>query len=316
MTSAPLDREVAEALSALPVDLGALLGALCDETLPAIRARFGELPAPVLSDQVKRTDHVCDATGVALRVHRPIGVSGELPCLYWMHGGGFVLGDPSDDDARFDRWCPSLGCVGVAVQYRLAPESPYPAPLEDCYAGLAWVHRHAAELRIDASRIGIGGASAGGGLAAGLALLARDRGEFPVAFQLLISPMIDDRQLTASSTWLDPIWPPKANAYGWTAYLGAATKGGPDVPAYAAAARATDLVGLPPTIISVGSIDGFSDEDIQYAVELRHAGVPVDLHVYAGAPHGFDALVPRTAVAQRASRDIEEWLHARLSGGS
>ena len=179
----------------------------------------------------------------------------------------------------------------MSVQYRLAPETPYPGPLDDCYAGLAWVHQHADELGVDPDRIGIGGQSAGGGLAAGLALLARDRGEVPVAFQLLIYPMLDDRQITPSSGWPDPIWPPSANTYGWTAYLGD-RKGGPDVEPYAAPARATDLAGLPPTLIAVGAIDGFSDEDIDYAVRLRHAGVPVDLHVYAGAPHGFEGLAP------------------------
>jgi acetyl esterase/lipase len=235
-----------------------------------------------------------------------------LPCVYWIHGGGYVAGSNLGDDLRFDRWCPTLGCVGVSVEYRLAPEHPYPAPLDDCYAGLAWVVAHADELGVDASRVGIGGNSAGGGLAAGLALLARDRGELAINFQLLIYPMIDDRQVTHSSGWTDPIWPPSANTYGWTAYLGD-RKGGPDVEPYAAATRATDLGGLPPTLIAVGAIDGFSDEDIDYAVRLRHAGVPVDLHVYAGAPHGFDGLAVDSAVAARATRDIEDWLRERLA---
>jgi len=174
------------------------------------------------------------------------------------------------------------------------------------------VHANAAVLGVDPARIGIGGASAGAGLAAGLALLTRDRGAIPLAFQLLIYPMLDDRQITPSSGWLDPIWPPAANTYGWTAYLGAA-KGGPDVPAYAAPARATDLAGLPPTIISVGAIDGFCDEDIDYAIRLRHAGVPVELHVYPGAPHGFDSLLPGLEISRRAARDMEDWLAARLA---
>jgi triacylglycerol lipase len=175
---------------------------------------------------------------------------------------------------------------------------------------LAWVHARAAELGVDASRIGVGGASAGGGLAAGLALLARDRGELPVAFQLLVYPMIDDRQVTASSTWIDAIWPPSANSFGWTSYLGA-SKGSPDVPGYAAAARATDLSGLPPTLIAVGAIDGFCDEDTEYATRLRHAGVPVELHVYPGGAHGFDG-TPVCEIARRANRDMKEWLRAQL----
>ncbi len=312
-TCAPIDPEMSAAIAAFPVDIGTMLGSLSDDTLPAARELLAQLPMPELSDQVVRTDHeVPDSGGVLVRVHRPVDAAGPLPCVYWMHGGGLVLGDHAGDDARFDRWCSMFGCVGASVQYRLAPETPYPGPLDDCYAGLSWIHRQAGELGVDPARIGIGGASAGGGLAAGLALRARDLGEVPIAFQLLIYPMIDDRQITASSQWPDPIWPPGANAYGWTAYLGD-SKGGPDVPPYAAAARATDLAGLPNTLITVGAIDGFSDEDIDYAVRLRHAGVPVALHVYPGAPHGFDVLLPDTALARRANRNIDDWLAVQLA---
>jgi acetyl esterase/lipase len=228
-----------------------------------------------------------------------------------MHGGGLVLGRNVGDDPRFDRWCSQIDCVGVSVEYGLAPENKYPGPLEDCYAGLKWVHDHAEQLGVDPKRIGIGGASAGAGLAAGLALLARDRGELAVPFQLLIYPMIDDRQATISSHWNDPVWPPNANRYGWDSYLGGLT--GDQVPAYAAPARATDLRGLPPTYLSVGALDGFSDEDIDYGNRLRHAGVSVQLHVYAGAPHGFDTLAPSTALAQRANRDVVEWLRLQFA---
>ena len=311
-TCAPIDPDVAAVLAALPVDIGALLGGLTDESLPQARAAMNQMPMPELSDAVERTDHEIPGTdGVVVRVHRPVGATGTLPCLYWMHGGGLILGSYTGDDARFDRWSPLFGLVGVSVEYRLAPEAPYPGPLEDCYAGLKWVFEHAGELGVDPARIGIGGPSAGGNLAAGLGLLARDRGEVPVTYQLLIYPMLDDRQITVSSQWPDPIWPPAANTFGWTAYLGD-RKGGADVPAYAAPARATDLAGLPPTLIAVGAIDGFSDEDIDYAVRLRQAGVPVDLHVYAGAPHGFDGLAAGAPVAQRATRDIEEWLGVQL----
>jgi acetyl esterase/lipase len=303
-----LDPAAAEALANFPIDLGSL----SDETLPAIRAAMAAAPKPPLSDRVERTDHeVPGSGGVVVRVHRPVGVTGDLPCVYWMHGGGLVLGTYAGDDARFDRWCQTLGCVGVSVEYRLAPEARYPGPLDDCYAGLRWVHANAAMLGVDTTRLGIGGASAGAGLAAGLALLARDRGEVPLAFQLLIYPMLDDRQITPSSGWLDPIWPPAANTYGWTAYLGDA-KGGPDVPAYAAPARATDLAGLPPTIITVGAIDGFCDEDMDYALRLRHAGVPVELHVYPGMPHGFDSLLPGLELSKRSAADLEAWLAARM----
>jgi acetyl esterase/lipase len=265
---------------------------------------------------VVRTDHaIAEADGLVVRVHRPVDAVGDLPCVYWMHGGGLVMGTYVTDDLRFDRWCPRHNCVGVSVEYRLAPETPYPGPIEDCYAGLRWVYDHADELGVDRNRIGIGGPSAGGGLAAGLGLLARDRGEVPLIFQLLIYPMIDDRQITRSSQWMDPIWPPAANAYGWRSYLGDRVAG-PDVPIYAAAARAEDLSGLPPTLVVVGALDGFSDEDIDYAVRLRHAGVPVELHVYPGMPHGFDALLPGLPLSRRAGRDTGEWLAKTLEATS
>ena len=188
-----------------------------------------------LSDGVERTDHVVsEDPRVVVRVHRPKGIDGPLPCVYSIHGGGYVLGSYDMDDAKFDRQCVHFPCVGVSVEYRLAPEAPYPGPLDDCYAGLRWTHEHAAELGIAPDRIGISGVSAGGGLAAALALLARDRGEVPVAFQLLECPMIDDRQTTSSSR-LDglPIWSRESNEFGWRSYLGDLYGG--DVPAYAAA---------------------------------------------------------------------------------
>jgi acetyl esterase/lipase len=221
-----------------------------------------------------------------------------------------VLGSAEMDDLRFDKWCPRLDCVGISVEYRLSPETPYPGPLEDCYAGLRWVHQHAAELGVDPDRIGIGGASAGGGLASGLALLARDRAEVPLTFQLLIYPMLDDRQVTASSQWDVPVWSPAANTFGWASYLGPFSGG--EVPPYAAAARATDLRGLPRAFVCVGSLDGFLDEDVEYAMRLTRAGVPTELHVYPGAPHGFDGFMPGTQVARRARRDMQDWLARAL----
>lgn len=302
-----IDPEVAAALVALDLRLGDL----CDAQLHSIRARLGAVPMPPLSETVERRDYaVPERPPVSVRVHRDKSASGKLPCIYWMHGGGLILGRNAGDDPRFDRWCPRLRCMGASVEYALAPESKYPGPLEDCYAGLKWLYAHAEELGIDANRIGIGGASAGAGLAAGLALLVRDRGAMALAFQALIYPMIDDRQMTVSSSWNDPVWPPHANRYGWDSYLGSLPKDA--VPYYAAAARASDLRGLPPTYISVGALDGFADEDIDYANRLRHAGVPVELHVYPGAPHGFDGLTPGTAIAKRANRDIAEWLAVQL----
>ncbi|MCU1365960.1 MAG: hypothetical protein JWL72_2491 [Ilumatobacteraceae bacterium] len=278
------------------------------ETLAALRAGGLGTPPP-LSDDVERTDIVVsEDPHVVIRVHRPKGVTGALPCLYSMHGGGYVLGSSSMDDSRFDQFCTKYPCVGVSVEYRLAPETPYPGPLDDCYAGLTYVFANAASLGIDPTRIGIGGVSAGGGLAAALALLARDRGEVSVAFQLLECPMVDDRQSTMSSQQDGlAIWSRESNTFGWQSYLGNIF-GTDDVPHYAAPARATDLSGLPPAFVAVGTADGFRDEDIAYATRLNQAGVPTELHVYPGLPHGhmlFAGVAPAVAQWQR---DLEDWL--------
>ncbi len=307
MDAVILDDEIAPALEAAPFGFE-----LSADVLPAMRGARGEMFAGVpLSDAVERTDHiVSDDPHVVVRVHRPKGVDGPLPCVYSIHGGGYVLGTYDMDDAKFDRQCVYFPCVGVSVEYRLAPETAYPGPLDDCYAGLRWTHEHAAELGIAPERIGIAGVSAGGGLAAGLALLARDRGEIPVAFQLLECPMIDDRQTTSSSQ-LDglPIWSREANEFGWRSYLGDLYGG--DVPAYAAAARATDLAGLPPALVIVGGADGFRDEDIEYALRLNQAGVPTELHVLPGAPHGVQMFTD-SVVARRWNQMVTQWLEQRL----
>lgn len=300
-----LDAEVAALIAEVPI------GTFDAESLPVIRSL--NLGAPVeLSDAVRREDHVVrESPEVRVRVHRPVGVDGPLPCFYSIHGGGFVIGSYDMDDARFDAWCPKFGCVGVSVEYRLAPETTYPGAIEDCYAGLKWVHEHHEEIGVDPDRIGIGGVSAGGGLAAALALMARDRGEIPVRFQLLDCPMLDDRQETPSSR-LDglEIWNRHSNTFGWQSYLGD-LYGADDVPFYAAPARAPDLSGLPPALVCVGAADGFRDEDIIYAMRLNQAGVPAELHVFPGAPHGV-AIFTGTAIAQRYNAAIEDWVGRQL----
>lgn len=282
------------------------------DVLPSLRAsRLAE--PPELSDRVERTDHVVSHEhGVIVRVHRPVGVEGPLPCLFSIHGGGYVIGSYDMDDAKLDRWCQKFGIVGVSVEYRLAPETPFPGPLEDCYAGLKWTFDRAEELGIDRGRIAITGVSAGGGLCAALALYARDRGEIPIQFQLLDCPMLDDRQESASSR-LDNllIWSRISNHFGWASYLGH-LHGSPDVPAYAAPARATDLSGLPEAYVCVGGADGFRDEDITYAMRLYGAGVPTELHVYPGAPHGVASLFADTELAKRYTADQEDWLRRQL----
>jgi acetyl esterase/lipase len=228
-------------------------------------------------------------SGVGVRLHRPVGVSQPTPALLWIHGGGYVIGSAQQDDKLCHRFTRELGITVAAVDYRLAPEHPYPAPLEDCYSALTWL---AALPAVDAARVAIGGASAGGGLAAALALLARDRGEVTPTLQLLAYPMLDDRSGAAPKDLNYRLWGPKSNQFGWAAYLGNAD------PQIAVPARRDDLSGLPPAWIGVGTQDLFHDEDLAYAERLTAAGVPCHLEVVPGAFHGFDLVVPKAAVSQ------------------
>ena len=304
MSALPLDHEVAEAVKLVPfTDLSA-------DILPPLRVRF-EMPVSEVVDRFDR--EVAGEPPVAVRVHRAKATEGTRPCVYSMHGGGYVLGTNLFDDTIFEALCPNLGVVGVSVEYRLAPETPYPGPLEDCYRGLQWTYEHADELGIDRDCIGVMGVSAGGGLAAALCLLARDRGEIPLAFQLLDQPMIDDRQITPSSRQDGlAVWSRESNTFGWKSYLGD-LYGTDDVPPTAAPARATDLSGLPPAFVSVGAADGFRDESVEYATRLNQAGVPTELHVYRGACHGFNVMAPNAAISKRSTRNMEHWLTAQLS---
>ena len=245
-----------------------------------------------------------DGQHIMVRIYRPRESRRPSPCLYWMHGGGLVLGNVAMEDARCAEIVQQLNIVVASVEYRLAPAFPFPAPLDDCYAGLEWLADSTDELGLDPTLIAIGGVSSGGGLAASLAMLARDRGKVRPCFQLLRYPMIDDRNTTASSHELTDqrVWNRSANVIAWKAYLGAAA-GSADVAPYAAAARATDLTGLPPAIITVGELDMFLDEDIEYARRLVAAGVSTELHVYPKCIHGSDALVPHSETVQRWKRD-------------
>ena len=307
MSSTELDPAIVPLADQIP--FGELNGA----SLAEIRATPFALPGE-LSDAVERVDHVVSAAPrVVVRVHTPkAAASGPRPCVYSIHGGGYVIGSYDMDDLKLDQLCRAHDCVGVSVEYRLAPETPYPGPLEDCYAGLAWVFENAARLGIDPARVGVTGVSAGGGLSAALALLVRDRGEYALEWQLLDCPMLDDRQRTPSSQ-ADGllIWSRESNAFGWKSYLGD-LYGSDDVPYQAAPARAEDLSGLPRAYVCVGGADGFRDEDIDYALRLNGAGVECELHVYPGAPHGV-MLFADTGVAQRYLRDQGEWLARRLS---
>lgn len=231
--------------------------------------------------------------GMAVRMHSPEGRQAGSPALLWLHGGGHLLGTPAMDDAACARYARDMNMLVVAPDYRLAPENPFPADLDDCFSVLRWMMDSARELGIDASRIVIGGASAGGGLAAALVQRVHDENLLRPAFQLLIYPMLDDR-----TTRRDDIneagfrfWHQADNRYAWNAYL-RGRAGAQELPAFAAPARRTDLSGLPPAWIGVGSLDLFRDENRDYANRLGRHGVECSFHEIVGAYHGFDMWDP------------------------
>jgi len=256
-----------------------------------------------------------NAPDVFVRVYRPDNRLGMLPALLYIHGGGYVLSSVEAVDLRLRRLTLAVDCVIVAVEYRLAPENPFPAALDDCYAVLKWMCSNARELGIDNDRVAIGGASAGGGLAASLTLLVRDCPEENIVFQLLIYPMIDDKNvIQASRVCPDTLpWTRENNLIAWKAYLGA-DFGKKSVSPYAAAFRAANLAGVPPAYIAVGELDSFLEEDVIYAQRLIKAGVPTELHVYPGACHGFDSWAPNAKVSMRFIADQVEALKRALHG--
>lgn len=236
---------------------------------------------------------------VTIRVYRPDRRSAPA-AVYHLHGGGFIAGDLETEHAFNVELSRQLGIVVVSVDYRLAPETAYPGGLEDVYAGLVWTAAHADELGIDPQRIAIQGTSAGGGLGAALALLARDRGGPHIAFQFLSVPELDDRLTTASMTdFVDtPLWSRPRAVVSWDCYLGPGRAGTADVPIYAAPARATDLAGLPPAYVSVMHFDPLRDEGVAYALAMLAAGVSVELHLFPGTFHG-SAMIQDAAISKR-----------------
>jgi acetyl esterase/lipase len=234
---------------------------------------------------------------IRLRVYRPQPLAAPAPVLVWLHGGGFIVGTPEQDDAYAFGLAQEVGIVVVSVDYRLAPRHPFPAALDDCDTALQWVHAHPQPLGIDPRRIAVGGASAGGGLAACLAQRTHDRGAIRLALQLLVYPMLDDRSaLRAAVPHAELLtWNQASNRFGWEAYLQQAC-GSEPLPPYSVAARRADCSGLPPAWIGVGTLDLFHAEDLAYAQKLRDGGVECDLVVVPGAFHGFDALNDQAAV--------------------
>ena len=246
------------------------------------------------------------SSGVRVRLHRAPGETSNGPALLWIHGGGYVVGTAAQDDDLCRRLARELGATVAAVEYRLAPEYPYPIPLEDCYHALVWL---AGLPSVDPARVAIGGASAGGGLAAALALLARDRGEVSLVAQLLVYPMLEDR--ADSHRGIDDrhhrLWSQKSNVYGWSCYLGDAD------PNVAVPARRDDLTALPPAWIGVGTNDLFHREDLAYAERLTAAGVPCEVDVVAGAYHGFDGVAGTAPVSRDFFARQVKWLGPRLT---
>jgi len=281
------------------------------ESLATTRAGLLEMLAAAavsLPASVEKSEHFTpgsnDAPPVRMLVYRPRQAKKNRPALLNIHGGGYVSGAPEMQEAQNARLAADLDMVVVSPDYRLAPETRFPGSVEDCYATLSWMVAQASTLGLDPGRIAVGGESAGGGLAAALALLARDRKEIAIAFQRLIYPMIDDRSSgsgNASPFVGQFVWTRETNAFGWSCLLGK-TPGGPGVSPYAAAARADDLSGLPPAFIACGALDFFIKENMDYALRLIGAGVPTEFHVYPGAPHGF-TLMEAAGVSQRFEAD-------------
>jgi acetyl esterase/lipase len=277
-------------------------GPFTRRTLPVIRA-LTRLQALRIS---KNVEVAALPSEINVRLHRPQATDTAGGALLWIHGGGYVIGSAAQDDRLCRRFAHRLGVPVVAVDYRLAPKHPYPAPLEDCYEAFAWLTRLSG---VDPTRVAIGGASAGGGLTAALALLARDRRELVPLFQLLVYPMVDDRSSDHPNVRdrRYRLWSPNSNRLGWTAYLRGAD------PQAAVPSRHTDLSGLPPAWIGVGTLDPLHDENVEYARRLKDAGVACDIEIVSGAFHGFD-IVAATAEVSRAFFDRQcEALRKALS---
>ncbi|MFJ2720615.1 alpha/beta hydrolase [Streptomyces sp. NPDC087437] len=311
---------------ALDPELRALLAdvPLMSQLNPEVLAQLRQLPStPVDSvlahrqvDRGEVTVRAKDGAPISLSILSPAHTdrtTPTAPCVYWIHGGGMVMGDRfSQIDIPLE-WLDQFGAVVVTVDYRLAPEATGMTLVDDCYQGLLWTAEHAAELGIDPTRIVVAGASAGGGLAAGLTLLARDLGTPAIAAQVLVCPMLDHRNTSTSSrqySGVPGVWTGEMNAFGWRAVLGDLTDD--VVPAYVSPSLADDLSGLPATYIDTGSAEVFRDEDTDYATRIWAAGGQAELHVWAGGFHGFDALYPHAQISATARRTRTDWLARAL----
>jgi acetyl esterase/lipase len=316
----PFDPELAAALAVLAENIPPVFTL---DLIPAMRQQSAAV-APVSDEELtlggafdvteRQAPGPAGAPQISLLICRPAGVTSPTAAIYNIHGGGMIMGDNRTGLAQLLGSAQELGAAVISVEYRLAPETPHPGPVEDCYAGLVWTAAHADDLGIDPNRIVVAGGSAGGGLAAAVTLLARDRGGPALLAQMLMCPMLDDRNDTPSALQMAGlgIWDRTSNETGWTALLGSARRG-PDVSPYAAPARATDLSGLPPAFIDVGSAETFRDEAVTYASRIWQAGGVAELHVWPGGFHGFSGLAPQAAVSREANAAQLSWLRRVLA---
>lgn len=315
-TRTPFDPELVDGFETFKRDIE--FEPLVPETIHSYRERLSGAPlteAEIAGNRDVEVTHrqvpgPAGAPDVWVTVVRPRGEVLAAPGLFAIHGGGMVLGSRYNNAVELAQWAAEYGVVGVTVEYRLAPEDPHPAPVEDCYAALKWMAESADELGLDPERIVVMGGSAGGGLSAGVALLARDRAFPKLAGQCLICPMIDDRNDTISARQHQDvgIWPGSFNETGWDALVGANNRGGPDVSPYAAPSRMADLAGLAPAFIEVGSAEVFRDESVDYAMRIWAAGGRAELVVWDGGFHGFNGVVPNARVSRSANAARKAWL--------